>query len=279
MKLLVAGGDRVDAGKTTFSVGLCHETGATGYKPRAGNDYWFDQDDYRTAIDQGRLFGKDAKRLADASPGDPEPETLNPVHRLWLPTPGEGKGLLGQEGRAFVCDRVRVAGETDHPTTPAGDAYVVNGQRDPPQSARETLPLDTAAGVDSLPQFNDLMATLHAPATAAVGERIAAADRAVVESYADIARPLADLAVDAVAVVEPRRCRVYDGDRYTKACEVASGSAHEGQLEERVDNVVGLLEPVATVELPALAGDERRTPATVAEAYAPAYEALLATAV
>ncbi|WP_255196320.1 ATPase [Halorarius litoreus] len=278
MKLLVAGGARVDAGKTTFSVGLCHETSATGYKPRAGNDYWFDQDDYRTAVEQGRLYGKDAKRLADASPGDPEPEDLNPVHRLWLPTPGEGKGLLGQDERAFVCDRVRVAEASSLPTTAAGDVYVANGQREPPTSAVETLPLDGAERVDSLPAFNGLMSSVHGPATDALGDRIAAADRAVVESYADIARPLTDLDVDAVAVVEPRRCRVYDGDRYTKACEVAAGSAHEGQLEERVGNVVDLLEPAATVELPAIDAATRADPAAVADAYAPAYEALLASA-
>ena len=155
----------------------------------------------------------------------------------------------------------------------------MNGQRDPPQSAVDALPLDDAARVDSLPAFNDVMQSLHAPATAAVGERIVDADRAVVESYADIARPLADLDVDGVAVVEPRRCRVYDGDRYLKACEVASGSAHEGQLEERVDNVIDLLDPAATVGLPALSGEERRDPAVVADAYAPAYDALLATIV
>ncbi len=40
MKLLVAGGDRVDAGKTTFSTGLLARTDAVGFKPRAGNDYW-----------------------------------------------------------------------------------------------------------------------------------------------------------------------------------------------------------------------------------------------
>lgn len=44
MKLLVAGGDRVDAGKTTFSVGLIEHTGANGYKPRAGSNYWFDHE-------------------------------------------------------------------------------------------------------------------------------------------------------------------------------------------------------------------------------------------
>jgi predicted P-loop ATPase/GTPase len=39
MNLLVAGDRDLDAGKTTFSVGLIERTGAVGYEPRAGNDY------------------------------------------------------------------------------------------------------------------------------------------------------------------------------------------------------------------------------------------------
>ncbi|MFC7177534.1 ATPase [Halosegnis marinus] len=280
MRLLVAGGDRVDAGKTTFSVGLCHETGARGYKPRAGNDFWFDHDDYERAVADGRLYGKDAKRLADASPGDVAPEDINPVHRLWTPMPGRGTGVLGQDGRQFVCDRVRVGDGAPEgvATTDAGDAYVVNATVETPDSAAGALPLDAAERVDSLPAFNDLMARLHGPATDRVAAEIAAADRAVVESYADIARPLPDMEADAVAVVEPRRCRVFDGERYLKACDVASGSAREGRLEERVGNVVELIEPAATAELPALSGGERADPASVADAYGPAYEALFSVA-
>ena len=268
MQLLVAGGDRVDAGKTTFSVGLCAETGATGYKPRAGNDYWFDHDDYRHAVSDGRLYGKDAKRLAAAAPGDHAPERINPVHRLWAPAPGAGKGLLGQDGREFLVDRVG----SEDPT------FVVNGSADLPPSVTETLPLDEARRVTDLQAANAAMAELHKPAMDAVAEDVANDDRAVVESYADIARPIEGFVPDAVAVVEPRRARVFDGQRYANACEVASGSAHEGTLEERVDRVTDLLEPVARTALPALPAEERDDPEAVADAYGPAYDALLAAA-
>jgi len=80
---------------------------------------------------------------------------------------------------------------------------------------------------------------------------------------------------DAVAVVEPRRCRIYDGERYAKACEVASGSAHEGRLEERVDHVIELLEATDSVTLPALSSAERGDLTTVADAYEDAFDALL----
>jgi predicted P-loop ATPase/GTPase len=269
MKLLVAGSDRVDAGKTTFSVGLCHETGAPGYKPRAGNDYWFDHDDYRHATEEGRLYGKDARRLAAASPGDPEPESLNPVHRLWTPVPGPRKGLLGQAGREVLCDRV---GPADDPT------FVVNAGADLPESLVEGLALDGAERVSTVTEFNDAMARHHRPAMESLREEVDSADRAVVESYADIARPLDGFVPEAVAVVEPRRTRVFDGERYANACEVASGSAREGRLEERVMDVIDLLDPRARVELPALSGTQRENPALVAEAYGPAYEALLAVA-
>ncbi|WP_276257277.1 ATPase [Haloglomus litoreum] len=273
MQLLVAGSDRVDAGKTTFSVGLLAETGATGYKPRAGNDYWFDHDDYRRAVEDGRLYGKDAKRLASAAPGDHRPEAINPVHRLWTPAPGAGKGLLGQDDREFLVDRVGGTGPDEDP------AFVVNATADLPSGLAERLPLSDARRVADLDEANAAMADCHRPAMEAIGEAVAAADRAVVESYADIARPLDGFEPDAVAVVEPRRVRIYDGERYANACDVASGSAHEGRLEERVGNVVDLLEPRARVELPALTSDERDAPETVADAYAPAYQALLATAV
>ncbi len=265
MKLLVAGSAEVDAGKTTFTTGLIERTGVRGYKPRAGNGYWYDHDDYRRAIEEGRLYGKDAKRIAAAAPGSVRPEAINPVHRLWLPAPGRGKGVLGRDGRRFLFDRV----------TLEADTYVVNGDVELPSEAREAFPLEDAPSVDSLERLNELMAAHHAPALEELAGAIDTREAAIVESYADIARPLSEFSPDGVAVVEPRRCRIYDGDRYAKACEVASGSAHEGRLEERVEHVIELLEPAAAVTLPALSSDERDNRTVVADAYEAAYDELL----
>jgi predicted P-loop ATPase/GTPase len=268
MNLLVAGAVRVDAGKTTFSTGLTEYVGGVGFKPRAGNDYWYHHDDYRRAVDDGRLYGKDARRLA-AVAGAGRPESINPVHRLWTPSAGPGTGLLGQADREFLVDRV---GDGEAAT------YVRNATADLPASAEAALPLEEAVAVDSLTAFNRAMERLHVPALEALGERVARADRAVVESYGDVARPLQGYEPDAAAVVQPRRVRVYDGARYAKACEVASGSAQEGRLEERVGDVTDVLEPRATLALPPLGADSRSEPAAVAEAYEHAYEAVVATA-
>jgi len=265
MRLLVAGGARVDAGKTTFSTGLVERTDAVGFKPRAGNDYWFDHDDYRTASADGRLYGKDARKLAAASATSVAPEAINAVHRLWRPSPGSGTGLLGKADREFLVDRV-------------GDEYVVNGTVDLPSSVAEALPVADAPRVSSVGAFNELMADRHLPAQRDLLADVEAAERAVVESYADVARPFRDIDPDAVAVVEPGRVRVFDGDRYARGCAVASGGPEAGQLEERIDDVTDLVDPVTETRLPPLSADQRSDPAAVADAYEHAYDAVLATA-
>lgn len=262
MTLLVAGAERVDAGKTTFSAGLVARTGAVGFKPRAGNDYWFHHGDVRHAVEQGRLFGKDARRLAETSPGALDPEDINAVHRLWRPSPGGGSGLLGQSDREFLVDR-------------AGGRYVVNGTVEIPDVLRERLPLANAVRVGSIEELNRAMEQHHLPALDGVAEDVATTGRAVVESYSDIARPLQTLEPDAVAVVEPLRVRFYEGGRYMRACEVATRSPQEGTLEERVGSVVDLVDPVDSVALPALTDGERDDPDAVAEAYDDAYRRLL----
>ncbi|VTT87944.1 predicted P-loop containing NTPase [Halorubrum sp. DM2] len=288
---LVAGGSRVDAGKTTFSAGLVTHLAeragdAVGVKPRAGNDFWFDHDDYRIATDSGRLYGKDARKLAAAStrtlatvddpsssPSAVAPESINPVHRLWRPTPGR-TGMLGDADRTFLCDRV---------TTDSGTRFVVNAAAEAagllPDALTERLPLDDATRVRDIPAFNDVMAEAHLPAIERLAARVARTPvPVVVESYADVAGTLprdGPVAPDAVAVVDPGRARIYAGDRYAKARAVAAGSPREGSREEHVDAVTEMIEPVATASLPALSGEVRGDPDRVASRYESAYEALV----
>ncbi|QUO47096.1 MULTISPECIES: hypothetical protein [Halorubrum] len=288
---LVAGGARVDAGKTTFSAGLVAHLAeragdAVAVKPRAGNDYWFDHDDYRVATDAGRLYGKDARTLAAAntralatvddespSPSAVTPESINPVHRLWKPTPGR-TGMLGDADRTFLCDRV---------TTESGTRFVVNGAAEDagllPDALAERLPLADATRVYDVPEFNEVMAEAHLPAIERLADRVARTPvPRVVESYADVAGTLprdGPVVPDAVAVVDPGRARIYAGDRYAKARAVAAGSPREGAREEHVDAVTEMIEPLATEPLPALSGEVRGDPARIASRYESAYAALV----
>ncbi|MFB6266622.1 MAG: ATPase [Halodesulfurarchaeum sp.] len=265
MTVLVAGSREVDAGKTTFAMGLVSRLDALGVKPRAGNDYWYDHDLVSKRLGNGRLVGKDAGRLAAASVRDVRAEEINPVHRLWRPIPDGSGPILGREGSEFLVDRIE-------------DTFVINGRTDLPEEVREGLPLDDAIQVESLAAFNELMADRHQPALERFGREISSVSPLVVESYADIARPLRDLQVDAVAVVGAGRVRVFPGERFRRACEVASGSPGLGQLEERVADVTSLLEPAATETLPPLRSETRTDPIAVASAYESAYRELLEVA-
>ncbi|MFC4541469.1 ATPase [Halosolutus amylolyticus] len=270
MILLVVGADRVDAGKTTFSVGLLERTGAVGYKPRAGNDYWFDHDDCRSAIADGRLYGKDAARLASAEGRDRDPERLNPVHRLWRPSPNGGSGLLGRSDREFLVDRIGRA--ADDPT------FVRNATVDLPDAVGDALPVADAIPVETVDELNAIVEREYVPAFETLAADVEGANVAVVESYSDIAQPLSSVdpaSIAAVAAVEPGRARIYPGDRYCRACEITSSSPKDGTLEKRVPAVLDYLDPVDRVPLPPLPGDARSDPARIADAYAPAYDALL----
>jgi predicted P-loop ATPase/GTPase len=81
-----------------------------------------------------------------------------------------------------------------------------------------------------------------------------------------------------VAVVEPRRLRLYDGGRYLKACEVAPRGRSDGTLEQRVDTVVDLLDPVETVRLDPLSPSVLADPAAVADAYEDTFDRVLSVA-
>ncbi len=270
MILLVVGADRVDAGKTTFSAGLLERTGAVGYKPRAGNDFWFDHDDCRRALAGGRLYGKDAARLSAADGRDRPPERLNPVHRLWRPAPGGGTGLLGRSDREFVVDRI--GRDPDDPL------FVRNATADVPDRVADSLPLSDAVAVETVAEYNALAEREYVPAFERLAAEIESTEVAVVESYSDIALPLESLeptSIAAVAAVEPGRARIYPGDRYCRACEVASSSPRDGAVEKRVPDVLEYLDPLERVRLPALGADERDDPARTARAYGDAYDALL----
>jgi predicted P-loop ATPase/GTPase len=247
------------------ATGLVAATESVGFKPRAGNDLWFDHDDCRRALADGRLYGKDAARLVAAGPGSLEPEDVNPVHRLWRPSPGAGAGLLGSSDREFLVDRV-------------GDRYVVNGTVDLPDTIVDSLGLTDPLVVESTEGLNDVTQTHSLPLQRELLETIESVDRAVVESYGDVATPLPAFEADAVAVVEPRRVRLYGADRYAKACEVAPRGQHDGALEQRVDRVVDLLEPEAVHGIEPLPDDVRSDPDAVADAYEPLFESLVGLA-
>lgn len=266
MVYLIAGSTQVDAGKTTFATGLAYWLSAPAYKPRAGNNYWYDHDTVLESIQSGTLLGGDIVSLTNASPENISPTQRNPIHRLWIPTPGPGKGILGQTRQDMLIDRVTIS-DQDH--------YIVNGTIELPGILRESLPLESAIEVNYLEELNQIMAEYHRTALNDVLGDIRHQSNPVVESYADIARPLANLVPEVVAVIEPRRCQLYRGDRFANACDVAGSSPFEGQIETRIERVLNLIDPIFEHSLPVLTGTDRSNPKQIAAEYDVIYESLL----
>lgn len=273
MNVLVVGVDAVDAGKTTFSVGLVARTGAAAFKPRAGNDYWFDHDHCRSVLASGRIYGHDAMRLSDARPDSIRPEAFNPVHRLWRPSPDSSSGLLGRQDRTFLLDRVGDPSEEAQ--------YVINDHATLPDRVQEALPLEGAKRVTTTAELNEVMESLHLPALSSVADRIQAQPVTVIESYGDVASPLRAMpspGETVVAAVEPRRVRLYPGSRYLQVREVLGTDPVHGQLETPVHEVLDEVSPTRTVSLPPLTATQRSDPQRIASAYESAYTAVLKAA-
>lgn len=262
MRLLVVGARQVDAGKTTFTRGLAAVTGVRVGKPRGANDLWHHHDAYRRAIDAGRLYGKDARSLADELDIDVAPEAINPIHRLWGPVADPAGGMHGRAHRQFLVDRV-------------GDTFVVNGNADLPRELTAALPLEDAPRVDSIGAINQLIEDRYLPTLERWERRQARHEGLIIESYSDIAMPVQTVTFDHVAVVEPGRVRVFRGDRYASACEAVSPAPREGTMEPTVGNVIADLTPVGEAELPPLPAPDRERSARIARAYREAYELLL----
>lgn len=305
-RFLVAGGARVDAGKTTFATGLCsyllsHGGNPLGVKPRAGNDFWYDYDAVRSALSDGALYGTDVVRLAgaggaplgashansDTSSRDREqtarpPEAddtartsrrhltdINPIHRLWRPTPGE-TGLLGEQDRTFLIDRI---------ATRDGTEYVVNGAAERqgiiPAEILDALELDGAARVTSVEELNQITAEVYLDAFRQLVSRLETTTRPlVIESYGDVAVPL-EFPIDAVAVVEPSSVSLYRGSSFLNARDQVAGSPREGRFETHTAAVTDSLEAAAVQLLSPLSEGARKNPKQVASRYTDVYAKLV----
>ncbi|ESS11117.1 MAG: putative P-loop ATPase/GTPase [uncultured archaeon A07HR60] len=305
-RFLVAGGARVDAGKTTFATGFCsyllrQDVNPLGVKPRAGNDFWHDYDAVRSALSEGALYGRDVARLAgaggtplEASSTDDDESShsrgqasspmettetarlsrhhltdINPIHRLWRPTPGE-TGLLGEQDRTFLIDRV---------ATQDGVEYVVNGSAEQrgvmPSEIFDALELEGATRVTSVEELNQITAEVYLDASRRLVSRLEAATRPlVIESYGDVAVPL-ELPVDAVAVVDPSRVRLYRGSSFLKSRDRVAGSPREGRFETHTAAITDSLDPVAVQSLSSLSRGARENPEQVASRYADIYARLV----
>lgn len=243
--ILVAG-LREDAGKTTIACAMLsflqeQDIEACGFKPKAGNSFWYDYKLVKDTLRQGRLYGHDAAMLHRYSSSLPE-EVINPVHRLWAERAGEA---VQGEVPSFMADRVRL---------PEEEMLVVNtslsGVDDAVDMVRRYSRATVRKEIATLQDYNRLARRYYSQAVAAAAERIGrVAECMVCESYARVALPWQALAPDVVLAVEPGRVTAYDGDAYTDAVSLIQFR------EAHTERAIELLRPLAGARIPPVAHD------------------------
>ena len=268
--VLIVGLKEKDAGKTSLAQALLaylREKGfnAYGFKPRAGNNVWYDYDVVHEALSQGRLYGKDAKLLKAASAfgsvvgggvvnANVVEEFINPVHRLWAEPP-----LIDPISQIpyFILDRVTL--------------WFKEGVRNL-VIENEALPIEyrcndaifeilraKASGiyhVRDLDTLNKLTEEYYDPAVELAYKRtVEHHDYVVIESYSDIALPWKGLKdLNAVIGVKPGQILVYNPEKYMAAVQLSASTYSQEELA--TSRIAELVKPIKELRVPPSKSEE-----------------------
>jgi len=264
LKVLIAGLKEKNAGKTSLAMALLaylREKGfnTCGFKPRAGNSVWYDYDMVHEALSQGRLYGKDAKLLKNASAfysdaGAIMEEFINPIHRLWAEPP-----LVDPltQIHYFILDRITLWFRegvrnliVENKTLPV--EYMCNDADFEKLRAKASV----IYRVRDLYTLNKLTEEYYGIAIElAYKEMNKQYDCVVIESYSDIALPWKGLKdLDVVFGVKPGHISVYDPDKYLAAVQLSASTYSQEELA--TSRIVDLVKPIKRVRVPPFRTDE-----------------------
>ena len=255
-RVLIVGLRESSSGKTSLAQAMLlylREKGfkACGFKPKAGNNIWYDYDVIHEALSKGRLYGKDAKLLKTASGTDLPEEVISPIHRLWTLPPLEK--TVFSEVPYFIADRITVCdgGCSDH--------IVINDAL--PSELREEELVQKLCQrsvkthhVSTLDELNSVVNHYYDYATQKAYEKIAEEHEIVVyESYANNALPWTGIRkLDLVLATEPGRVYAYNSHKYLSAVELSRNLRKEITANE----VCELLKPLKILKIPPCTSDK-----------------------
>jgi len=253
-RILIVGLKEWGAGKTTLARALLlrlREKGinACGFKPRAGNNAWYDYDVVYESLSQGRLYGKDAQLLKEASGKNLTEETISPVHRLWTETP---RFMSLSQLPHFIVDRVTLWKENPESIVVQNATLLYEHEYE--QLLEKLLSKATKTyRVTHLQSLNKIVGENYDKAAELAYRRIIGMhDTLIIEGYSDIALPWRGLKeFDLVLGVEPGYITAYDAEKYLTAVELSA----QIRSEVRTGEVSKLLKSVKKIKVPPLTSD------------------------
>ena len=255
--ILIVGFREFSSGKTSIARALIRwlrEKGisACGFKPKAGNNLWYDYDIVHDALKEGRLYGKDAKLLKSASETNFPEEIINPIHRLWTFEPVEKKTF--HEIPCFIVDRVTICNDKCFTHIIANDTAPLEPEE---KSLLQKLfhNAEKVHHVSNLEELNSITRRYYNYAVEKAHEKIVKQHEAIVyESYSNNAMPWNGIKkLNLVLAVEPGSIHVYDADKYLSAVNLSKDFLKK---EISVSDVCELLKPLKTLKTSPYTSDE-----------------------
>lgn len=249
--VLVVGLKEFSPGKTTTScvlLRLLRERGynVCGFKPQASHNVWYDFDAVHEGLSQGRLYGKDAKLLREASGTDFDEETISPFH--WLLANPPMWVLHRHPGmHFFIVARITVWGDAPTHHLLINETLLFDhGLNMQVEQLRSSF--DVVHALTSVAQARELTEGLKTEAIQSAFRRLCTRhDSFVYESFSHFALPWREIeSLDSVIGVEPGFVYTFDPKEYLTAARLPKntrGNASVGRL-------LKMIEPCTTTVVP-----------------------------
>lgn len=248
MKILCTGLREFKSGKTTLTLALMRlfkqkDLKVCGFKPKSGNNIWYHWKNVKKALEEGTLYGNDAKKLYKEILEAISITLINPIHRLWMPNMNEVSfgGLPN-----FILDRItinekQIVAVNKHAKCPVNRKYFEGLF-----SKSETVQISTR---EDLQQLTELYEKADQTADRILNKKY---DIVICESYADTGLPwngIGDL--DYVFAVKPFYLYIYEGEQYLQANKIVSSLT----VEQKTEDIVEPLKPLQKIDIPPFSKD------------------------
>ncbi|MFX1439082.1 MAG: hypothetical protein ACFFFD_02455 [Promethearchaeota archaeon] len=232
-RVLLVGMSSFDSGKTTFAGLLIdrlyqHVSSIEYFKPISAHNYWQRFEHTQQLLNQRRIFSADLASIKSKVKSQKDEYTLNPIHRLYVPTSPEKPLLnvpttLGLAGPDSVIALQRFSWHDDrgmHSLVLAAENLVRQG--DLLLSYEELQKLTDGVerrAVNSLEEIQQYENThLEEALTSSLAHVEEGSDLVVIESFNDTAWIWEGLdRVELVLVVGPGQAFSYDAERFRRA--------------------------------------------------------------
>ncbi|TFF99372.1 MAG: hypothetical protein EU541_05110 [Promethearchaeota archaeon] len=243
MKILCAGLREKDSGKSTLTLSLIkyfkeHGIAVCGFKPKSGNNIWYHWKKVKEGLDKGTIYGRDAAKYYDKCNRQIPITTINPIHRLWMPSFNDS---YLEEIPNFILDRItieetQIVALNTNVNIPIDKKYfneIFNKSR--------IIKIEKRADLE---QLTDLYEKADNWAIENLSKKV---ETIICESYANIGLPWNSISdLDYVFVIEPFKIDIYRGDRYLKASKIVSSVL----IEQKTYEIIEPINPIESIKVP-----------------------------